>query len=221
MDSSRPDRLTALQRDLLTAFFARERRWFLTGGAALAGFYFGHRGTEGLDFFSPPGPLLEEAAGALRGAAESLGGTVEAAITSPDFRRCIVHRGDETCIVALVIDRAPMVDRDKLERGVVRIDTLREISANKLCTVLGRAELKDLVDLKLLLPEGTDLSRALADAESKDAGADPATLAWLLREISIGPRAVLPGGVDPVELDAFRRDLVRRLDEIAFERARK
>jgi hypothetical protein len=46
MGSSRlPDRLTSLQRDLLAAFFEREKRFFLTGGAALAGFYFGHRDT--------------------------------------------------------------------------------------------------------------------------------------------------------------------------------
>ncbi len=32
-----PSRLTPLQRDLLTAFFDREKRFVLTGGAALAG----------------------------------------------------------------------------------------------------------------------------------------------------------------------------------------
>jgi hypothetical protein len=41
-DSSAPSRLTPLQVDLLQAFFAREQRFVLTGGAALAGFYFGH-----------------------------------------------------------------------------------------------------------------------------------------------------------------------------------
>lgn len=37
MDCS-PDRLTGLQRALLAAFFAREQRFVLTGGAALGGF---------------------------------------------------------------------------------------------------------------------------------------------------------------------------------------
>ena len=49
MDSSpprRPSRLRPLQHDLLEGFFAREQRFFLTGGAALAGFYLGHRETE-------------------------------------------------------------------------------------------------------------------------------------------------------------------------------
>jgi hypothetical protein len=40
--SSAPSKLTALQKDVLDAFFQRERGFFLTGGAALAGFHLGH-----------------------------------------------------------------------------------------------------------------------------------------------------------------------------------
>ncbi|MCC6897497.1 MAG: hypothetical protein IT377_00905 [Polyangiaceae bacterium] len=46
MDFSKDSSLTPFQRDLVVEFFARERRFFLTGGAALAGFYFGHRATQ-------------------------------------------------------------------------------------------------------------------------------------------------------------------------------
>ena len=41
MASFAPSKLTALQRDVLEAFFQRERGFFLTGGAALAGFHLG------------------------------------------------------------------------------------------------------------------------------------------------------------------------------------
>ncbi|MDX2009568.1 MAG: hypothetical protein SFW67_05240 [Myxococcaceae bacterium] len=44
-------RLTALQRELIEAFFARSRGLFLTGGAVLAGYDFGHRTTDNLDLF--------------------------------------------------------------------------------------------------------------------------------------------------------------------------
>jgi hypothetical protein len=44
--------LSSLQISVLKAFFAREREFFLTGGAALAGFYLGHRVTDDLDFFT-------------------------------------------------------------------------------------------------------------------------------------------------------------------------
>ena len=50
--ASSGDKLTPLQRDLLTAFFTHEQRFFLTGGAALAGFYLHHRPTLDLDLFT-------------------------------------------------------------------------------------------------------------------------------------------------------------------------
>ena len=45
-------KLTALQKDFLNAFFGHEDRFFLTGGAALAGFHLGHRETHDLDLFT-------------------------------------------------------------------------------------------------------------------------------------------------------------------------
>ena len=215
-DSSPPSRLTPLQVDLLQAFFAREQRFVLTGGAALAGFYFGHRETEDLDFFGAPGLDLQEAARTLEVSCAACAASLEPRQTFPDFRRYLARRGQETCIVDLVIDRAPMVDADKRMVGRLRIDTLREIAANKICTVLGRAQIKDLVDLQLLLASGIDLSAALADAARKDAGVDPATLAWVLDQITISPDARLPGDTDPRGLDDFRRDLVKTLQRLAF-----
>ncbi|MHB8416840.1 MAG: hypothetical protein ACYDCL_02105 [Myxococcales bacterium] len=43
----------------------------------------------------------------------------------------------------------------------------------------------------------------------------------MLEQISIAPHARLPGGVDPVRLDAFRRDLMKRLRASAFQQAQK
>jgi hypothetical protein len=57
MASSAPSKLTAFQKDVLDAFFRRERGFFLTGGAALAGFHLGHRTTDDLDLFTPVSPL--------------------------------------------------------------------------------------------------------------------------------------------------------------------
>ena len=211
-----PSRLTALQRDLLAAFFARETRLFLTGGGALAGFYLGHRTTEDLDLFAPPGIDLAEPARALDDAARALAATAAAQSTYPDFRRVLVARGAETCVVDLVIDRAPMVDPTKVTFGAVRVDTRREIAANKICTLLSRSEIKDFVDLVALVDRGVDLDQAFTDARTKDAGAEPATLAWLLDQIAIGPEARLPGGMSPEALLRFRDDLVKRLRAMAF-----
>lgn len=45
-------RLSPLQEDLLRAFFERENSFFLSGGAALVGFYLAHRETHDLDLFT-------------------------------------------------------------------------------------------------------------------------------------------------------------------------
>jgi hypothetical protein len=220
MASSPPSRLTPLQQDLLARFFEREQRFFLTGGGALAGFYFGHRTTEDLDLFGLPGMDLADPAHALADAAGAAGAIVSPLQQYADFRRFRAQRGEELCIVDLVIDRAPMIEPTKARFGAILVDTLREIAANKVCTLLSRSEIKDLVDLRALLSVQIDLASAFDDAEKKDAGADPATLAFLLDQLRIGPGARLPGEVDPEELDRFREELVLRLRELAFRRAR-
>jgi len=46
-----PSRLTAFQLELLDAFFRKTQDFYLTSGAALAGFHLGHRETHDLDLF--------------------------------------------------------------------------------------------------------------------------------------------------------------------------
>ena len=43
----------------------------------------------------------------------------------------------------------------------------------------------------------------------------PATLAWILSQVTIPSDATLPGGVDPRALDDYVRDLVTRLRKLA------
>jgi hypothetical protein len=211
MASSPPNRLTPFQRELLEGFFRREKRFFLTG------FYFGHRDTEDLDFFSAPGPDLKDAARTMGDVAAERGATVRVASAHLDFHRLVVTRGNEECVVDLVIDRAAVVDTVKAQFGEIRVDTLREIAANKICALIGRSEIKDLVDLRVLIGAGIDLPQAFADAQKKEGSAEPATLAWVLDQLTIGPNARLPGGTDAGELERFRVDFIRRLRSDAFK----
>lgn len=213
-------RLTPLQQELLAAFFKRERRFFLTGGGALVGFYFGHRETEDLDFFSAPGPELVEVARTVAGIAAELGAKSEVRSAHRDFHRTVVTRGPEECVVDLVIDRAPFIEAEKPTVGDVRLDSKREIAANKICAVIGRSELKDLVDLRVLLESGIALHQAFEDAQKKEGSADPATLAWVIDQIVISPSSRLPSGVDPADLNRFKDDFVKRLRSEAFALAK-
>jgi hypothetical protein len=73
MDSCK---LTALQRAILTAFFRRERGFFLTGGAALAGFHLGQRPTGDLGLFTVCKDAFERGRHVLDDVAAELGGTI-------------------------------------------------------------------------------------------------------------------------------------------------
>lgn len=206
--------LSRLQRDLLREFFARERRFVLTGGGALVGYHLHHRTSDELDLFGKPPAHADEARRAVDAGAEALGATVEALRTHPDFVRLLVRRGEEAAVVDLVIDRAPDVDEPRDAGDGVRVHSLREITANSVCALVGRAEIRDLIDLRAMLQGGIDLPTALADAERKDGGVSAATLAWILDQIVIGEQATLPG-VTAAELDRFRVELVGRLRALA------
>lgn len=210
-------RLSRLQNDLIGEFFRLETRFFLTGGAALAGFHLGHRSTEDLDLFANA-DVLDDGERALMEAARRVGGTIEATRTAPDFRRRLVRRGDESVIVDLVFDRAPQGDEPKLLVGAVRVDPPREILANKLCALLSRAEIRDLVDVRALEHAGFSVEEALPLAIRKDGGLTPGQLAWVLSEIAIGDDACIPGRISAGELRTFLGDLCDRLTRIAFPR---
>lgn len=218
MDCS-PNGLSPLQRDLLREFFARERRFVLTGGGALVGFHLHHRTSQDLDLFAKPPVDVEAGRLALAAAAAALGATVESLRTFPEFHRVLVRRGGDSVIVDLVVDRTPDVDAVVEMPGGVAVHSLREIAANKVCALLGRGEIRDLVDLRAILAKGHTLALVLADAERKDAGVSAATLAWILDGLRIGASAPIPGAVDPAELDAFRRELVRQLRALAIPRS--
>jgi hypothetical protein len=207
-------RLAPLQTDVLDAFFARESRFYLTGGAALAGYHLKHRETHDLDFFTAL-PVLEDGARALRAAATEVGASWREVQTSPEFRRVLLSRGGESVIVDLVFDPAPQVREDKPLHGVVRVDPPEEIFANKLCALLGRSEVRDLVDARALEATGLSLTDALAAGGRKDGGLTPGQLAWVLSNIVVSEDAALPGGVAAGEMREYLRGLIDRLARLA------
>jgi hypothetical protein len=207
-------RLTGLQTEILEAFFREEGRFFLTGGGALAGYHLGHRETHDLDLFTLA-PAMEDGVRALRGAAAQVGASWADVRTAPEFRRILLTRGTESVIVDLVIEHAEQLLPEKPLHGIVRVDLAKEIFANKLCALLGRSEIRDLVDLRALEGLGLPLHEALEAGRRKDGGLTPAQLAWVLSQITIQDGAVLPGSVPPAELREYLRNLVDRLVRLA------
>jgi len=208
-------KLTPLQTDVLHRFFRIESHFFLTGGAALAGFHLGHRETADLDLFTTE-DALDAGERALRAIARDLGATVEEVVTAPDFRRRILRHGPEGLVVDLVREWVAQGDPVKMAISGVRVDPPGEILANKLCTLLSRAEPRDLVDVMALERAGFRVEDALALAQRKDGGATPGQLAWVISQIRVGEEAPIPGGYAPAELREYLRDLHLRLSRLAL-----
>jgi hypothetical protein len=164
------------------------------------------------------GDLLGDGETALRAAAAEIGASIENVRTAPDFLRRLVRRGADGVVVDLVHERAPQGGEAKRQFGFVWVDPPGEILANKLCTLLSRAELRDLVDVLALERAGFHVEEAVPLAVRKDAGMTPGQLGWVLSQISIGDDAVIPGGESPADLRSYLSHLIHRLARLAFPR---
>lgn len=82
--------------------------------------------------------------------------------------------------------------------------------AHRLCALLERSELRDLLDVEALVRGGESLRSAVANAPRRDAAFSPLTLAWVLREWQVRKIAQSAGlsEADAESLEHFRQSLV-------------
>ena len=126
--------LTELQRRILEALADLEPPWTLTGGAALA-------------------------IARLR----DLGFEVEPVHGADTFERLRVSQGSDTVVVDLVAEPVDAIESPEsvsVGSARIRIDTPHEILVNKLCALLHRSELRDLIDVRALLAGGGNSTRS-------------------------------------------------------------
>jgi hypothetical protein len=210
--ASSPSGLTNLQRRFLEAFARRTSAFFLTGGAVLAGWTLAHRRTEDLDLFTTDDHAMSESDRLVRGTAAEIGASVESIQSHPDFKRYLIRAGEESLLVDVVRDRAPQLYQKVVRDGILT-DPVEEIVANKICAVIGRSEVRDLVDLYFLERAGYPAERFIGDAARKDGGVTAATFAWVLSRLAI-PTA-LPAGLEVDTLRGFARELEARMRRLA------
>ena len=192
--------------------------WTLSGGAALAGFHTAHRGTRDLDLFWQRSRQLGDVVMKVRTRLDQAGLEATVLQTQEAFSRLSVRDGDATVTIDLVADPVPLAESPHattLGAVTILVDTPHQILVNKLCAVLGRLELRDIEDIKVLLETGGDLARALRDCPRQDAGFSPLTLAWAIRSMPLDRLAAAVGwSTDRIEaLSRFRDEIVDRLLE--------
>jgi hypothetical protein len=176
-------------------------------------FYTQHRETRDLDLFfhheRTLGSLVADATHALLTA----GMSVTALRTTATFAQLDVRRDADSVVIDLVADPTPIAEpaqRFILGDATILVETPHQLLVNKLCALLIRSELRDLIDVRALVEAGVDLARALADCPGQDAGFSPLTFAWCARALPVR-RIAEAQGWSEVEIDAlehFRDHLV-------------
>jgi hypothetical protein len=209
------NKLSAIQERVLVALAALRPQWTLTGGGALVGFYTKHRETRDLDLFFHHerglGSIIVDATHALQAAGMSVTGLH----TSATFAQLDVRSGAESVVVDLVADPTPITEPAQpfvVGSATIMVETPHQLLVNKLCALLSRSELRDLVDVRALVEFGGDLIRALRDCPGQDAGFSPLTFAWGAQGLPVRRVAAAQGWRDE-DIDAlerFRDDLVSR-----------
>ena len=206
-----------VQRDVLLqliSYPAIENDFFLTGGTALSAFYLHHRVSNDLDFFTLASADLSEIDFWVRTMWPQRSAKIK---ESPNFLSCLI---DETK-VDFVID--PLANKEKRERvhfengHSLSLDTMANISSNKLSTLVSRVEPKDFLDFYFILktyPERR-LEDIFANARMKDAIFDDLPTAAYQLEEGLSCLEKTPEIFPQILREFNREDFFRFFREIA------
>lgn len=209
--------LTALKRDFLLEFFAQRQDFFLTGGTALSVFYLDHRKSYDLDLFTPQMVDWFQIDALLALICQRIGAEHRSVTKTPLFCRHELVRGQEKEIVDLVVEQVPQIEEKKNHFGQIIVDTPREIGINKICMLVSRSEIKDVIDLLFLSRQGFDVLANVTAAKRKEASLEPALLSYLLSQLHVAEMpSYLIQPISSGELTDFIANLKRELSEIAF-----
>lgn len=150
------------------SFIAKEKNlshFYLSGGTALSAYYLHHRVSDDLDFFSfeePDSIFLHAFA---RRLAQHLGVQDTRYETLYDRRQFFYCTEKEEWKVEFTHHPFTSLKEAQVQDGI-RIDSIRDIAANKLLALTDRFDPKDFVDLYFLL-QNTDISGIVTDVEQK------------------------------------------------------
>lgn len=210
------DANTALQDRFLAQFFTSTVAdgFYLTGGTALARFYFHHRESIDLDLFTNrPDADFDAVNRAVLGILQTLDLRIQSQVTTAAFLQYIVSDQNGVTLKVDMVRDVPVHFGDMLDINDIRLDSLENIGANKVLAIFGRTDAKDFIDLYWIL-QRTSLAfdYLYALAKEKDLGLSELYLAYALHSaarIKLFPRMLEPLPWD--QIVAFFEVLARNL----------
>ncbi len=146
--------LLSYQVKLLKTFVSTDfsNTFYLTGGTALAAFYFAHRDSKDLVFFSHQSYnsiILDSVVYKLSQATNSV---INTKVKTDNYNEIYLENKTEGWTQRIdIVEDIPKRFGKLVEIDEVRIDSLENIGSNKILTIFGRTEPKDFIDLYFIL----------------------------------------------------------------------
>jgi predicted nucleotidyltransferase component of viral defense system len=210
----------ALQDRFLERFFASllADHFYLTGGTALARFYFHHRESLDLDLFTNDFEQdFAQVNQVVLGILHALELRITSQVATETFVQYIVTDAAETSLKVDLVKDVPIHFGEPLTRNGVRVDSLDNIGSNKVLAVFGRTDAKDFIDLYWIL-HYTELKfdPLFQQAKQKDLGLSEFYLAYALQNIEkirLFPRMLEPLNWDEIKtyFQVLSQDLLTRI----------
>jgi hypothetical protein len=209
-------KLDPLQTRVLEVLSTVEPPFTLGGGGALAGIYLGHRTTRDLDLFWREVAALEHRTQSVVDALTANGLSITTVQSGTSFVRLRVADVASAVVVDLIAEPMASIEaavKHRIGHATILVDSPRAILVDKLCALLSRSELRDLIDVEALVQSGEDLSSAIDDAPRRDSGFSRLTLAWVLRDFDVRAMAGTLGyeAATINRLESFRQRLIEDL----------
>lgn len=195
-----------LQDKFLDLFFSGRfaANFYLTGGTALARFYFQHRESMDLDLFSHDQQLDFSAVNL---EIERIGRELKLItikqVTTNTFLQFIFTDDQQSTLKVDLVKDIPVHFGELKQEGKVRLDSLENIGSNKITAILGRTDHKDFIDLYYILLE-TDLTfeHLVSLAKQKDLGLTEFYLANSIDQIEQASQ--MPVLLKPLDLNKYK-----------------
>jgi len=187
----------------------------LGGGAALSGAHLSHRLSADIDLFCHQREEHRELVRLIGDVGAETNVAVEIVRDAGTFVRAAITIPGQPLELDLVYEALPDLEAPPPPVEGITLESLTDLRAAKITCLLSRREPRDLVDLMFLDRAGYPPEKDIPLALKKDAGIDPAILAWLLGQYPTRPLPIMLLPLAEDELGAYRDDLRERIRKIA------
>jgi len=169
--------------------------FYLTGGTALSEFYFAHRRSYDLDFFTSEENLILPFTRTLEEKLFKSQYTFKIIRRFESFAEYEIEKEGESIILHLAYDSPFRFDEPQPSELGIKINDYIDLIVDKLLTFFGRWKHRDAIDLYFIL-KTEQIETLMEKAKQKDHGFDPYWFCSALREIKEFPDEINDWPVD-------------------------